>query len=121
MSVPFSSTQGMQLPFRAILSCKAGSCTSLKRTPARREKARTLAERALQLEPDLPEAHMALGVLVLLRADKNYDAALREFQIAQRGLPNEAEVYLGIGAIQRRQGIWAESTANFEEGRRSKS
>src|SRR5207253_457987 len=29
------------------------------RTPARREKARTLAERALQLQPDLPEAHLA--------------------------------------------------------------
>src|SRR5215470_2689808 len=27
-------------------------------TPARREKARTLAERALQLQPDLPEAHL---------------------------------------------------------------
>ena len=85
-----------------------------ERTGARREKARALAERALQLEPDLPEAHMALGFWYS-RADKNYDAALREFQIAQRGLPNEAEVYLGIGAIRRRQGIWAESTANFEK------
>jgi TolB-like protein/Tfp pilus assembly protein PilF/predicted Ser/Thr protein kinase len=85
-----------------------------ERTRARREKARTLAEHALQLEPDLPEAHMALGFWYS-RADRNYDAALREFQIAQRGLPNEAEVYLGIGAIRRRQGIWAESTANFEK------
>jgi len=85
-----------------------------ERTRARREKARTLAEHALQLEPDLPEAHMALGFWYY-RADKNYDAALREFQIAQRGLPNEAEVYLGIGAIRRRQGIWAESTANFQK------
>src|SRR5213594_3829431 len=83
-------------------------------TPARREKARTLAERALQLEPDLPEAHLALGFWYY-HGDNNYDAALREFQIAQRGLPNEAEVYLGIGAIQRRQGKWTESTANLEK------
>src|SRR3989449_2696617 len=83
-------------------------------TPARREKARTLAEHALQLEPDLPEAHLALGFWYYY-GDNNYDAALREFQIAQRGLPNEAEVYLGIGAIQRRQGKWAESTANLEK------
>jgi serine/threonine-protein kinase len=82
-------------------------------TPERREKARTLAERALQLEPDLPEGHLALGFWYYY-GDNNYDAALREFQIAQRGLPNEAEVYLGIGAIQRRQGKWAESTANLE-------
>ena len=47
--------------------------------------------------------------------DNNYDAALKEFEIAQRGLPNESEVYLAIGAIQRRQGKWAESTANLEK------
>jgi eukaryotic-like serine/threonine-protein kinase len=83
-------------------------------TPARREKARTLAERALQLDPDLPEAHLAIGFCNYY-GDKNYDAALREFQIAQRGLPNEAEVYRGIGAIQRRQGKWTESTANLQK------
>src|SRR5207249_4643714 len=47
--------------------------------------------------------------------DNNYDAAQKEFEIAQRGLPNESEVYLALGAIQRRQGKWAESTANFEK------
>jgi serine/threonine-protein kinase len=36
-------------------------------------------------------------------------------EIAQRGLPNESEVYLAIGAIQRRQAKWAESTANLEK------
>jgi len=30
-------------------------------------------------------------------------------------LPNDSEVYLAIGAIQRRQGRWAESTANLEK------
>src|SRR5881397_2275557 len=86
----------------------------IDRTPERREKARTLAERALQLQPDLPEAHLALGFSYYY-GDNNYDAALREFEIAQRGLPNESEVYLAIGAIQRRQGKWAESTANLRK------
>jgi tetratricopeptide (TPR) repeat protein len=40
---------------------------------------------------------------------------MKEFLIAQRGLPNEAEVFLAIGAIQRRQGRWAESTTNLEK------
>ena len=79
-----------------------------------REKARTLAERALQLQPDLPEAHLALGSSYYY-GDNNYEAALKEFEIAQRALPNESEVYLAIGAIQRRQGKWAESTANLEK------
>src|SRR5205807_2334122 len=83
-------------------------------TPARREKARSLAERALQLQPDLPEAHLARGFSYYY-GDNDYDAALKEFEIAHRGLPNESEVYLSIGAIQRRQGKWAESTANLEK------
>jgi len=84
------------------------------RTVERREKARTLAERALRLQPDLPEAHLAVGFSYYY-GDNNYDAALREFEIAQRGLPNESEAYLAIGAIQRRQGKWAESTDNLEK------
>ncbi|PYJ19928.1 MAG: hypothetical protein DME99_11330 [Verrucomicrobia bacterium] len=83
-------------------------------TPARREKARSLAERALQLQPDLPEAHLALGFSYYY-GDQNYDAALREFEIARRGLPNDAGVYMAIGSIQRRQGNWAESSANLEK------
>src|SRR2546429_1152706 len=84
------------------------------RSAERRQKARTLAERALQLQPDLPEAHLALGCSYYY-GDNNYEAALNEFQIAQRGLPNESEMYLYIGAIQRRLGKWAESTANLEK------
>src|SRR6266516_4269003 len=83
-------------------------------TPSRREKARALAERALQLQPDLPEAHLARGISYYY-GDNNYEAALKEFEIAQRGLPNESEIYLYIGSIQRRQGKWAESTANMEK------
>jgi TolB-like protein/Tfp pilus assembly protein PilF len=87
---------------------------TFERTPARREKARTLAERALQLQPDLPEAHLALGFSYYY-GDNDYDAAEKEFAIAQQGLPNEAEAYLAMGAIQRRQGKWTESTASLEK------
>src|SRR4029079_14813827 len=83
-------------------------------TSEHRDKARSLAERALQLQPDLAEAHLALGFSYYY-GDNNYEAALREFEIAQRALPNESEIYLYIGAIQRRQGKWAESTANLEK------
>jgi TolB-like protein/Tfp pilus assembly protein PilF len=83
-------------------------------TPARRDKARSLAERALQLEPDLSEAHVAMGFSYYY-GDTNYDAALKEFELARRGLPNDSNAYLATGAIQRRQGKWAESTANLEK------
>jgi len=87
---------------------------SFESTAARRDKARSLAERSLQLQPDLPEGHLAMG-FVQYYADGNYDAAAKEFEIALRGLPNEAEAYLAMGAIQRRQGNWTESTANLEK------
>ncbi|PYK10924.1 MAG: hypothetical protein DME65_08500, partial [Verrucomicrobia bacterium] len=54
------------------------------RTTQRREKAQTLAERALQLQPGLPEAHLARGYSYYW-GDNNYDAALKEFEIAQTG------------------------------------
>jgi TolB-like protein/Tfp pilus assembly protein PilF len=81
---------------------------------ARRAKARTLAEQALKLQPNLPEAHLALGYCYYY-GDLDYDRALSEFKIAQSGLPNDADVLLSLGAIQRRKGQWAESTANFEK------
>ena len=87
---------------------------SFEGVPARREKARELAKRALELQPDLPEGHLAQG-FVNYYVDGDFDAAAREFEIARRGLPNEAEVYLSLGAIQRRQGKWAESNASLEK------
>ncbi len=48
-------------------------------------------------------------------ATADYERALAEFEIAKRGLPNEAQAYMAIGAIQRRQGKWHESTTNFEK------
>src|SRR5213595_1882627 len=78
---------------------------TFERTPERREKARTLAQQALQLQPDLPEAHLAMG-FSLYYGDHEFEAALKEFEIAQRDLPNEAEGYLALGAIQRRLGKW---------------
>ncbi len=87
---------------------------TFERTPERREKARTLAQQALQLQPDLPEAHLAMG-FSLYYGDNDFEAALKEFEIAQRDLPNEAEGYFALGAIQRRLGKWPESTANLEK------
>ena len=77
-------------------------------------KSRSLADRALRLQPDLSEGHLALGFSIYY-VDKDFDRALAEFAIAQKGLPNDAEAFLAIGAIQRRQGKWNESNANLEK------
>jgi TolB-like protein/Flp pilus assembly protein TadD len=87
---------------------------SFEPTPARREKARLNADESLRLQPDLPEGHLALGFSYYY-GDRDYERALAEFEIAKRDLPNEAQAYMAIGAIQRRQGKWTESTANLEK------
>jgi tetratricopeptide (TPR) repeat protein len=87
---------------------------SVDPTPAYRDKARAAADEALRLQPDLPEAHLALGFSYYY-GERDYNRALAEFEVAKSGLPNEAEAYLAIGAIQRRQGKWTESTVNLEK------
>ena len=82
-------------------------------TDMQRDLAKKYADRALELAPDSPEAHLARGYSLYYGA-QDFNAALDEFAIAQRSLPNDSNVYLVIGAIQRRQAKWKESTANLE-------
>src|SRR5213596_3120684 len=100
--------------FAGLSMAESWAYHSFDPLPARREKARTAANEALRLQPDLPEAHLALGFSYYY-GDRDYERALAEFEIAKRGLPNEAQAYMAIGAIQRRQGRWVESTANLEK------
>ncbi len=79
---------------------------------ARAQKARTAAHEAIRLQPELPEAHLALGY-VHYYVDHDYDAALSELALARRGLPNDAGVFRAMAAIQRRQGKWDESNASY--------
>ena len=68
-----------ELPF-STANFKSTAIRALK------AKARAQAEEALRLSPTLGEAHMALG-LCLYWGDKNYDAALKEFESPRRLLP----------------------------------
>jgi TolB-like protein/Flp pilus assembly protein TadD len=83
-------------------------------TPARKEKARAAAVEALRLQANLPEAHLAMGFYYYY-CERDYQNALNEFAIAKLSLPNAAEVHMAIGSIERRQGKWTQSTANFEK------
>jgi TolB-like protein/Flp pilus assembly protein TadD len=102
------------LAFAGLSEVQSWIYHSYEPTPARREKARLNANESLRLQPDLPEGHLALGYSYYY-GDRDYERALTEFEIAKRDLPNEADAYSAIAAIQRRQGKWTESTANFEK------
>jgi serine/threonine-protein kinase len=83
-------------------------------SPARAALQREEAETALRLAPDLPQAHLAMG-LVHYYGRRDYRRALDEFAIALEGLPNDAETWSYIGAVHRRLGNWKEAIATFEK------
>ena len=81
-------------------------------TDQRRELARLALQKAEQIQPDAGEVHWQKG-LYLYHGFRDYDRALSEFEIAKRLLPNEARIYVYIGAVDRRTARWPEAQANF--------
>jgi TolB-like protein/Flp pilus assembly protein TadD len=84
------------------------------RTKERRAMARRAVDRALELAPELPEVHHALG-LYHYRGHRDYERALEEFAIAEKGLPNSADVLSTIAYVYRRQDRWEEALAKLEK------
>src|SRR5438046_1557131 len=72
-------------------------------SPQTIDAARKAAERALELQPELPEAHLSMGY-VHYWGRRDYDAALAEFDKTRKTLPNSANVLTAIAFVHRRQG-----------------
>jgi TolB-like protein/Flp pilus assembly protein TadD len=86
----------------------------LDRTQTRLELAQASVQRALALAPDLGEAHLAQA-LVYYHGNRDYTRAFQELALANRTLPNSAEVYSLAGSIARRQGHWDDALRNLEK------
>jgi serine/threonine-protein kinase len=82
------------------------------RTNARLVNAKTAADRALALEPNLGQAHYALG-LYDYWGHRDYAGATTQLELARQALPNSATVELLIASIARRQGRWDEAVSLF--------
>ena len=98
----------------AYLSCaQSGSYwLGLDPRPAQLAAAKDAADRALALDPNLPETHLALGYYRYY-GQRDYTGGLAEFQQAEKGLPNNVDVIEAIGLIQRRLGHWDEAIDAF--------
>lgn len=83
-------------------------------TASWKRKARASAGTALELQPNLAEAHLALGQCSYW-FEENYEVALQEFDAALRLAPNNSETGGLIAAIKRRQGKWDESLAAYQK------
>jgi TolB-like protein/class 3 adenylate cyclase/Tfp pilus assembly protein PilF len=82
-------------------------------TDARRELARIALQHAEEIQPNAGEIHWQKG-LYAYHGFRDYDHALAELEQAKHLLPNEARVYVVMGAIDRRTARWAEAEANFK-------
>jgi serine/threonine-protein kinase len=82
------------------------------RTGDRLAKARNAADSALRLQPDLPEAHLALGQIHYW-GELDYDQALQEFRIAHAGDPGNSDIAWARGLVERRLGQWDQSLADL--------
>jgi TolB-like protein/Tfp pilus assembly protein PilF len=104
----------------ALLSSvdSAGYMTnSLPRTVALHDEARLAAETALKLQPNLGEAVSAKAFYHYAFL-KDYDTALRLFEQAARLLPSDSRIPEALAFVERRQGRWEQSEANFNRAER---
>ena len=75
--------------------------------------ANAAVQTALGLQQDAGEAHLALAQYYYF-GFLDYSRARSELAIARRTLPNNADVFVYTGLIDRREGHWEEATRNLE-------
>ena len=83
------------------------------RTDARIASLREAADRALELAPGLPEAHLALSYYYRMRLE--YDLALKELELARSGRPGESDVLRAIAEFHMYRGDAASAQAAYRQ------
>ena len=81
---------------------------------ARQQLARDAALRAVSLQPDLPEARMALG-WYHYHVERDARAAVAELERAAAGMPGDAEAHWRLGIVHRRYGQMDRALAELEK------
>jgi serine/threonine-protein kinase len=75
------------------------------RNERRMEKSKMYMEKALELQPDLPEAHAAAGYYFYY-GKRDYARAKQEFNTVLTSVPGSAEAHMMLAYISRRMGEW---------------
>ncbi len=86
-------------------------------TPERLARARAAIDKAIALDPNLPETHIAQG-LYFYWGEWEFEKAITELNKARSIQPSNAWVHLQLGNVRRRQGLWAEAVKAYEEAGR---
>jgi serine/threonine-protein kinase len=83
------------------------------RTEERLSRAKAAVDKALELQPKLPEAHLAVAYYHY-RGHRDYERALEELAIAEKGLPNDSRILVVTASIWRRQGKFEAAADRFK-------
>ena len=86
-------------------------------TEERLESAKSAADSALALQPDLPEAQLALGYYYYWGL-RDFERALEHLAIAAERLPNDPSLLSANFAVFRRQGRWEDAIEMLAAWRR---
>jgi len=82
-------------------------------TETRLALAETSVRAAVRLQPDSGETHLAQATHFYY-GYRNYDRAREELAKAQDALPNNVQIFMFLGRLDRRQGRWDEAIRNLE-------
>ncbi|MCH7689935.1 MAG: protein kinase [candidate division Zixibacteria bacterium] len=85
------------------------------RTAERIRQIKIYADKALELDPDYYNAHMALGYYYYY-VGRHYDKAIKEFEKGLALKPNEPFLLSSVAFIKRRQGKWQEAFSLQKQG-----
>jgi TolB-like protein len=96
----------------ALLSRVSTGIFMDNRSPAAAANAKQAFERALALDPQLPEAQLARGMYAIYVTD-DLDRALDDLNAVIRVRPNSAEAHATLGAALRRRGRMDEALGHF--------
>jgi TolB-like protein len=95
--------------YAALAYCSLSSHWFLsRRTPAQLTEIKSLVDRALELAPDSPEAHLSLAIFHYW-GHRQYEPALAELDHTLNLQPNNAKARQYRAWIFRRQGKWEQS------------
>jgi TolB-like protein/Tfp pilus assembly protein PilF len=83
-------------------------------TPHRRALGDQTIKRALDLEPDLPEVHLAYA-FHLYSCYRDYNRARVQLEMASRGSPNNPQISKLKASMDRRQGNWESAIREYHE------
>jgi TolB-like protein/Flp pilus assembly protein TadD len=106
---------GFALAYTGIAKCMLDQYWSYyDHTEDIKSKSKQAIDKAFEIDPDLPDAHLALGIYYYYTY-LNYPDALQQFELVLKDQPKNSEAILYSAAVHRRAGNWEMAKSEYEK------